>query len=158
MALKIKKNHITHYSSSFARFLKQKKTKWREQQRILPNSFANSTKIKSRNLCFLLNALKLVLGQLECLSAENDGHFLIKILLLKQLKSDWFLLVSFVFSANQKPFVICTRVTSFALVLQVCTRVTSLHLCYRRTALLSQAFRIGQFFRVYYFKFNSCAL
>ena len=28
------------------------------------------------------------------------------------------------FSANQKPFVICTRVTSFALVLQVCTRVT----------------------------------
>ena len=46
------------------------------------------------------------------------------ILLLKQLKSDWFLVVSFVFSANQKPFVICTRVTSFALVLQVCTRVT----------------------------------
>ena len=33
-------------------------------------------------------------------------------------------MVSFVFSANQKPFVICTRVTSFALVLQVCTRVT----------------------------------
>ena len=33
------------------------------------------------------------------------------ILLLKQLKSDWFLVVSFVFSANQKPFVICTRVT-----------------------------------------------
>jgi len=29
-----------------------------------------------------------------------------------------------VFSANQKPFVICTGVTSFALVLQVCTRVT----------------------------------
>ena len=28
------------------------------------------------------------------------------------------------FSANQKPFVICTRVTSFTLVLQVCTRVT----------------------------------
>ena len=28
------------------------------------------------------------------------------------------------FSANQKPFVICTCVTSFALVLQVCTRVT----------------------------------
>ena len=32
--------------------------------------------------------------------------------------------VSFVFSTNQKPFVICTPVTSFALVLQVCTRVT----------------------------------
>ena len=32
--------------------------------------------------------------------------------------SDWFLVVSFVFSANQKPFVICTRVTSFALLLQ----------------------------------------
>ena len=32
-------------------------------------------------------------------------------------------MVSFVFSANQKPFVICTRVTSFALMLQVCTRV-----------------------------------
>ena len=31
------------------------------------------------------------------------------------------------FSGNQKPFVICIRVTSFALVLQVCTRVTSLH-------------------------------
>ena len=28
------------------------------------------------------------------------------------------------FSANQKAFVICTRVTSFALVLQDCTRVT----------------------------------
>ena len=28
------------------------------------------------------------------------------------------------FSANQKPFVICTHVTSFAFVLQVCTRVT----------------------------------
>ena len=28
------------------------------------------------------------------------------------------------FPANQKPFVICTRVTSFALVLQDCTRVT----------------------------------
>ena len=28
------------------------------------------------------------------------------------------------FSANQKPFVICTRVTSFALVLPVCTHVT----------------------------------
>ena len=28
------------------------------------------------------------------------------------------------FSANQKPFVICTRVTGFTLVLQVCTRVT----------------------------------
>ena len=28
------------------------------------------------------------------------------------------------FSANQKPFIICARVTSFALVLQVCTRVT----------------------------------
>ena len=28
------------------------------------------------------------------------------------------------FLANQKPFVICTRVTSFALVLQVFTRVT----------------------------------
>ena len=28
------------------------------------------------------------------------------------------------FSANQKPFVICTRATSFVLVLQVCTRVT----------------------------------
>ena len=28
------------------------------------------------------------------------------------------------FSANQKLFVICARVTSFALVLQVCTRVT----------------------------------
>ena len=34
------------------------------------------------------------------------------------------MVVSFVFSANQKPFVICTRVTSFALVWQVCTRVT----------------------------------
>ena len=45
-------------------------------------------------------------------------------MLLKQLKSDWFLVVSFVFSANQKPFIICTRVTSFALVLQVFTRVT----------------------------------
>ena len=33
------------------------------------------------------------------------------------------MVVSFVFSANQKPFVICTRVTSFALMLQVCTRV-----------------------------------
>ena len=33
-------------------------------------------------------------------------------------------MVSFVFSANQKPFIICTRVTSFALVLQVFTRVT----------------------------------
>ena len=33
-------------------------------------------------------------------------------------------MVSFVFSANQKPFVICTRVSSFALVLQVCPRVT----------------------------------
>ena len=67
MELKIKENHITHYSSSFARFLKQKKNQnEREQHRILPNSFANSTKIKSRNLCFLLNASKLVLGQLEC--------------------------------------------------------------------------------------------
>ena len=28
------------------------------------------------------------------------------------------------FSANQKPFVICTSVTSFALVLQVCSRET----------------------------------
>ena len=28
------------------------------------------------------------------------------------------------FSANQKAFVICTRVASFALVLQVCSRVT----------------------------------
>ena len=37
---------------------------------------------------------------------------------------DWFLGVSFVFSANQKAFVICTSVTSFALVLQVCTRLT----------------------------------
>ena len=46
------------------------------------------------------------------------------ILLLKELKSDCFFVVSFVFSANQKPFVICTRVTSFALVLQDCTRVT----------------------------------
>ena len=33
------------------------------------------------------------------------------------------MVVSFVFSANQKAFVICTRVTSFALVLPVCTRV-----------------------------------
>ena len=33
-------------------------------------------------------------------------------------------MVSFVFSANQKPFVLCTRVTNFALVLQICTRVT----------------------------------
>ena len=33
-------------------------------------------------------------------------------------------MLSFVFSANQKPFVICTRVTRFALVLHVCTRVT----------------------------------
>ena len=41
-----------------------------------------------------------------------------------KLISDWFLVVSFVFSANQKPFVICTRVKSFALVLQVCTRAT----------------------------------
>ena len=41
-----------------------------------------------------------------------------EIWLLKQLWSDWFLVVSFVFSANQKAFVICTRVTSFALVLQ----------------------------------------
>ena len=40
------------------------------------------------------------------------------ILLLKQRKSDWSTVVSFVFSANQKPFVICARVTSFALVLQ----------------------------------------
>ena len=76
MELEIKKNHITHYSSSFARFLKPKKNQnEREQQRILPNSFANSTKIKPRNVCFLLNALKLVLGQLEWLSAENHGHF-----------------------------------------------------------------------------------
>ena len=28
------------------------------------------------------------------------------------------------FSANQKPFVLCTRVTNFALVLQICTLVT----------------------------------
>ena len=28
------------------------------------------------------------------------------------------------FSANQKPFVLCTGVTNFALVLQICTRVT----------------------------------
>ena len=63
MELKIKENHITHYSSSFARFLKQKKNQnEREQQRILPNSFANSTKITSHNFCFL----QLVLGQLEC--------------------------------------------------------------------------------------------
>ena len=43
--------------------------------------------------------------------------------------SDWLLVVSFVFSANQKPFVICTR-------------VASLHSCYRRTALLSQPIKI----------------
>ena len=68
---------ILDYSSSFARFLKPKKNQnEREQQRILPNSFTNSTKIKPRNLCFLLNALKLVLGQLECYSAENHGRFL----------------------------------------------------------------------------------
>ena len=42
--------------------------------------------------------------------AENHGHFL-EFLLLKQLLSDWFLLVPYVFSANQKAFVICTRVT-----------------------------------------------
>ena len=35
------------------------------------------------------------------------------------------MVVSFVLSANQKQFVIiCTRVTSFALMLQVCPRVT----------------------------------
>ena len=68
-------------------------------------------------------------------AAENQGQ----ILLLKQLKSDWFFLVSFVFSANQKPFVICSR-------------VTSLHSCYRRTALLSQPIRIEKFFRVYYYR------
>ena len=33
-------------------------------------------------------------------------------MLLKQLKSDWFLVGFFVFSTNQKPFVFCTRVTS----------------------------------------------
>ena len=33
------------------------------------------------------------------------------ILLSKQLLADWFSLVPFVFSANQKPSVICTRVT-----------------------------------------------
>ena len=35
------------------------------------------------------------------------------------------MVVSFVLSTNQKPFVIiCTRVTGFALVLQVCNRIT----------------------------------
>ena len=43
-------------------------------------------------------------------------------LLLKHLQSDWFFVVSFVFSANQKPFVICTR-------------FTSLHSCYPQNSL-----------------------
>ena len=44
--------------------------------------------------------------------------------------------VSF-FSANQKPF-------------EICPRVTNLPLCYRRTSLLFQPIRIDYFFRVYY--------
>ena len=42
-----------------------------------------------------------------------------------------------VFSANQKPF-------------EICTRVTNLHLCYRRTSPLFQLIRIDYFFCVYY--------
>ena len=58
--------------------------------------------------------LRLVVTVFVLSSQKTMAIFLI--LLLKQLYSDWFLAVSFVFSANQKPFVICTRVTSFALV------------------------------------------
>ena len=56
-------------------------------------------------------------------SAENHGHFLESVL-LKQLLSDWFLLVPFVFSANQEAFVICTRVTSLHSYYTFCTGVT----------------------------------
>ena len=48
----------------------------------------------------------------------------IYILLLIKNSSNRFLGVSFVFSADQKTLLICTRVTSFALVLLVSTRVT----------------------------------
>ena len=61
------------------------------------------------------------------------------------LNFDWLLVVSFVFSANQKLFVFCTC-------------VTSLHLCYRRTVFLSQPIRIGYFFRVYYQFWNTQGL
>ena len=68
------------------------------------------------------HGLRLVVTVFVLSSQKTMAIFLI--LLLKQLHSDWFLAVSFVFSANQKPFVFCTRVTSlhscfkFALVLQ----------------------------------------
>ena len=70
-----------------------------------------------------LSFLLLFYLQNQIVVCRKPGPFS-KIFLLKQLKSDWFLVVSFVFSANQKPLIICARVTSFALVLQVCTRVT----------------------------------
>ena len=88
---------------------------------------------------FFLTFLLLFCVQNQIVVCRKPWSFS-SILLLKQVKSDWFLVVSFVFSANHKPFVICPRVTSLHSCYTFCTRVTEELLSFLSQSELSNFF------------------